>query len=75
MHEKSMVGFPQGPYAFQDDHCDAQDDHPEQDHVKSSAGLRIGAKDDGIYFFPGPHLHPKLGYFGVWKQKRLNGIE
>jgi len=55
-----LVGLLQSGYTLQHHDDDADNDHPEQDHIKGFSSPGIGAKNNDIYFFPQIHLYPKL---------------
>ena len=55
-----MVAGPECANTFKDHRGYTEDDQPEQDQIKGFACLGIGAKNNGVYFCPEPHLCSKV---------------
>ncbi len=54
-----FVGLLQRGYTLQHHDDDADNDHPEQDHIKFFSSLCIGAKNDDKYFILQIHLYQR----------------
>jgi hypothetical protein len=55
-----FVGLLQSGYTLHHHDADADNDHPEQDHIKGFSSPAIGAKNNDKYFILQIHFHSKL---------------